>query len=234
MLRVNNIETYYGQVKALKGVSLHVGKGETVALLGANGAGKTTLLRAITGLNTVSTGQILLEDQDITNMRTYKITQLGVAMSPEGRQVFPNFSVRENLEAGAYSLNDDKMKKELMEEVYQQFPRLRERVNQPAGTLSGGEQQMLAMGRAMMSNPRILLLDEPSMGLAPKIVEQIFEIISLFKEQGRTILLVEQNAMASLRLADRGYIIETGRIVLEGDSTELLGNPEVKAKYLGT
>jgi branched-chain amino acid transport system ATP-binding protein len=233
ILQLEGVETYYGQVKALKGVSLYVDEGETVTLLGANGAGKTTLLRTITGLNKVSSGRVLFEGRDIGNMKPHHINHLGISMSPEGRQVFANFSVRENLEAGAYALKDSRLKAELMEMIFSEFPILRERIGQMAGTLSGGEQQMLAIGRALMSNPRILLLDEPSLGLAPIIVEQIFDILSRIKATGKTILLVEQNANAALKLADRGYILETGRISSGNSAAELISNDEVRNKYLG-
>jgi branched-chain amino acid transport system ATP-binding protein len=233
MLRAEKVVTHYGQVEALHEVSVHVEEGETLALLGSNGAGKTTLLRTITGLNRVSSGRILFRDQDISNMRPHSITSLGIAMAPEGRQVYPAFTVRENLEVGAYAVKDSKLKAQLLEQVLAEFPRLQERVKQPAGTLSGGEQQMLTIGRAMMSNPSILMLDEPSLGLAPRIVETIFKILARFKEMGRTILLVEQNARAALILASRGYILETGSIELEGPAEDLLHNDEVKVKYLG-
>jgi branched-chain amino acid transport system ATP-binding protein len=233
MLKVENVVTHYGQVKALHEVSLHVEEGETVALLGSNGAGKSTLLRTITGLNRVSSGRIRFRQKDIANLRPHKITKLGIAMAPEGRQVYPTLSVKENLEVGAYGLSDRPLKSRLMEEVLIEFPRLKERLRQPAGTLSGGEQQMLTMGRALMSNPSILLLDEPSLGLAPLLVETILKIIGHLKERGRTILLVEQNANAALGLASRGYILETGSMELEGASADLLRNDEVKAKYLG-
>jgi branched-chain amino acid transport system ATP-binding protein len=233
MLRLERVDTYYGEVKALREVSLHVEQGETLALLGSNGAGKSTLLRTITGLNRVSAGRVVFQERDIANMRPHKITALGIAMAPEGRQVFPAFTVRENLEVGAYGLSDRKLKDRLLQQILAEFPRLGERIAQPAGTLSGGEQQMLTIGRALMSDPSILMLDEPSLGLAPRIMETIFSILARFKEQGRTILLVEQNARAALGLASRGYILETGSIELEGSSQELLHNKEVKVKYLG-
>jgi len=233
MLRIEKVVTHYGQVEALHEVSVHVEEGETLALLGSNGAGKTTLLRTITGLNRVSSGRILFRDQDISNMRPHSITSLGIAMAPEGRQVFPAFSVKENLEVGAYALKDRAVKKQALDQVLAEFPRLQERIQQPAGTLSGGEQQMLTIGRALMSNPSILMLDEPSLGLAPRIVVTIFKILARFKEMGRTILLVEQNARAALTLASRGYILETGSIELEGRAEDLLHNDELKVKYLG-
>ena len=233
MLQVDRVATYYGQVKALHEVSLQVQEGETVALLGANGAGKTTLLRTITGLNAVASGRIVFQGREIANLAPHRITRMGIAMSPEGRQVYPHFSVRENLEVGAYCLKDAQLKRRLLTQVFEEFPVLKERSGQQAGTLSGGEQQMLTIGRALMSDPRIVLLDEPSLGLAPKIVERIFKIIRDIKERGRTILLVEQNARAALRLASRGYILETGSIELEGPAAELLQNSAVKAKYLG-
>ena len=233
MLRVENLVTHYGQVKALHGVSIYVGEGEAVALLGANGAGKSTLLRTITGLNVTSSGRIFFRDKEISNLAPHVITKLGIAMAPEGRQVFPTFSVKENLEVGAYCLKDAKWKQNLLEQVLEEFPVLKERAHQTAGTLSGGEQQMLTIGRALMSDPQIMLLDEPSLGLAPKIVERIFGILRRIKEKRRTILLVEQNANSALRLASRGYILETGTVALEGLSENLLQDSEVKAKYLG-
>lgn len=233
MLQVKDVVSFYGEVKALKGVSLQVQEGETVALLGANGAGKTTLLRVITGLNKVSEGEVIFKGKKIANKKPHEIVRMGVAMSPEGREVFPTFSVRENLEIGAYHTSNPKKKKELMEQVLSTFPVLKERINQSGGTLSGGEQQMLTIGRALMSDPDILLLDEPSLGLAPLIIEKIFEILEGLRKQGRTILLVEQNAYAALDISDRGYIIETGNIELEGLSVDLKKNEEVKSKYLG-
>jgi branched-chain amino acid transport system ATP-binding protein len=233
MLKIERVITHYGQVRALHGVSLHVEEGETLALLGSNGAGKSTLLRTVTGLNRVSSGRILFRGKEISNLRPHRITSLGIAMAPEGRQVFPTFSVGENLEVGAYAVKDRVLKKQALEQVLAEFPRLEERLHQPAGTLSGGEQQMLTIGRALMSNPSILMLDEPSLGLAPKIVEGIFKILGRLKELGRTILLVEQNARAALGFASRGYILETGKIELEGSSEDLLCNNEVKVKYLG-
>jgi branched-chain amino acid transport system ATP-binding protein len=233
MLSIEKVVTHYGQVKALHEVSLHMEEGETLALLGSNGAGKSTLLRTVTGLNRISSGRILFRGREISNLRPHTITGLGIAMAPEGRQVFPTFSVRENLEVGAYAVKDRALKKQALDQVLAEFPRLQERIEQPAGTLSGGEQQMLTIGRALMSNPSILMLDEPSLGLAPIIVEGIFKILGRLKELGRTILLVEQNARAALGLASRGYILETGRIELEGSSEDLLCNNEVKVKYLG-
>ncbi len=233
LLQVENIEVFYGQVKALKGVSLHVQEGETVALLGANGAGKTTLLRAITGLNKVASGKISFKGKEINNLRPNVITRMGVAMSPEGRQVFPQFSVKENLELGAYNINDSKKKNALIGQILDEFPILKERINQAAGTLSGGEQQVLAIGRALVSNPDIILLDEPSLGLAPIIIEQIFKMLVEIKNQGKTILIVEQNANATLKFADRAYILETGSITIEGSAADLRNNDAVKAKYLG-
>jgi len=233
MLTVEKVVTHYGQVEALHEVSLQVEEGETVALLGSNGAGKSTLLRTVTGLNRISSGRIVFQGKNISNLRPHKINKLGIAMAPEGRQVYPNLTVKENLEVGAYGLSDRRLKNRLLEEVVTEFPRLRERFNQSAGTLSGGEQQMLTIGRALMSNPSILLLDEPSLGLAPLIVANIFKMISHLKSLGRTILLVEQNARAALSLASRGYILETGRVELEGSSQGLLNNDEIKMKYLG-
>jgi len=237
MLRLVNVNSCYGLVHVLKNVSLHVGKGEIVTIIGANGAGKTTTLRAISGLQPVSDGQILFEGQVITNMPAQKHVAMGIAHVPEGRQIFAPMSVLDNLElAGlsAYRRFGRKQVKTDIGIIFERFPVLKDRQGQYAGTLSGGEQQMLAIAMALMSRPRLLLLDEPSMGLAPLIVKDIFQIIeNLRAENGLTVLLIEQNANAALKIADRGYVLETGRIVMEGDAEKLLSNPEVKRAYLG-
>jgi len=236
MLRVQSLSSYYGNIQALKGISIHVGYGEIVTLLGANGAGKTTLLNSICGLITSRKGNIFFKDQDIINLSAEKIVRLGISQVPEGRQLFGELSVLDNLMLGSYlhRRNGKKQMQKKLENVFNIFPILKERQKQPAGTLSGGEQQMLAIGRALMAEPELLLLDEPSMGLAPKIVNEIFEIIKRLRdEQGTTILLVEQNVRVALKIADRGYVLETGRAVLEGTTEELLENKEVKRAYLG-
>jgi branched-chain amino acid transport system ATP-binding protein len=233
MLKLENVHTYYGRIHALKGVSLRVDKGEIVTLIGSNGAGKTTTLNTISGILKPREGTIHLEDAQIDHMPAHKVTQLGLSQSPEGRKIFGRLSVKENLEMGAFNRTDANGIKGDYERVLELFPRLRERLKQPGGTLSGGEQQMLAMGRALMSRPRILLLDEPSMGLAPILVEQIFEIIQEINQQGTTILLVEQNAQAALHIAHRGYVMETGQIRLAGNAKTLLNDPQVVEAYLG-
>lgn len=236
MLRIQNLKSYYGRLQALRGVSLHVGKGEIVALIGANGAGKSTLLNTVAGLIEQSQGKILLDEKDIRGLAAEKIVKRGAVLVPEGRQLFAPMTVSDNLELGGYLRHKNGNKAELeqdMEMVYQLFPVLKERHSQLAGTLSGGEQQMLAIGRALMSRPRLMLLDEPSMGLAPKIAEEIFDTITGLKQQGVTILLVEQNARMALEIAERGYVIETGQIVVQGPSEELLRNREVERAYLG-
>ncbi len=233
MLTLKNIHTYYGNIHALKGISLTVAEGEIVTLIGSNGAGKTTTLNTISGLIELHSGEIILDGKRIDHLPTHKVSQLGVSQSPEGRKIFGRMTVRENLEMGAFNRNDKQGIQDDMERVLDLFPRLRERFKQPGGTLSGGEQQMLAIGRALMSRPRILSLDEPSMGLAPILVDQIFEIIRNINEQGTTILLIEQNAHVALSIASRGYVLETGQIVLEGPAGELLNSPEVKEAYLG-
>lgn len=232
MLEVEDLHVYYGEIHALKGISLRVAQGEIVALLGNNGAGKTTTLKTISGLLRPRTGQVLLEGRPIHQLPPHEIVARGVAQSPEGRKVFNRLTVTENLEMGAY-LRDDSAVREDIDRVFELFPRLRERRVQVAGTLSGGEQQMLAMGRALMARPRILLLDEPSMGLAPILVEQIFETVADINRQGTTILLVEQNAAIALSVAHRGYVLETGGIVLTGGAAELSEHPEVQRAYLG-
>lgn len=233
MLELKNIHTFYGHIHALKGISLTVEEGEIVTLIGSNGAGKTTTLRTISGLLTPREGEIWFEGQRIDGLPAHKITEMGIAHCPEGRKIFGRLTVRENLELGAFLRKDKDGIKEDFERVLNLFPRLRERLKQPGGTLSGGEQQMLAIGRALMSRPRILLLDEPSMGLAPILVQQIFDIIKEINEQGTTVLLVEQNARLALSIATRGYVLETGRIRLAGPAAELMDSEEVKAAYLG-
>ncbi len=233
MLTLENVSVNYGAIEALTGINLHVEQGEVVTLIGANGAGKTTTLRTITGLLEPKAGRVLYEGKQISGISTYKLVSMGIAMSPEGRGVFANLSVRENLEMGAFIRKDKKGIADDMEKGYTLFPRLKERQQQKAGTLSGGEQQMLAMARALMSRPRLLLLDEPSLGLAPLIVHTIFEAIERIRDEGATILLVEQNANAALHHSDRAYVLETGRIVMEGDSKKLAQDPKVKEAYLG-
>jgi branched-chain amino acid transport system ATP-binding protein len=233
MLTLDNVSVNYGAIEALTGISMHVDKGEVVTLIGANGAGKTTTLRTITGLLEPRAGKIVYEGNDIGGRPTHKLVARGISMSPEGRGVFANLSVRENLRMGAYLNNDKKGIASDMERVFTMFSRLKERESQKAGTLSGGEQQMLAIGRALMSNPRLLLLDEPSLGLAPLVVHTIFEAIDEIRSKGTTILLVEQNAHAALGHSDRAYVLETGRIVMEGSSKELAADPRIKEAYLG-
>ena len=232
MLEVNDINVYYGNIHAIKGVSFHVNEGEIISLIGANGAGKTTTLQTISGLLRSKTGSIKFMDQEISHLPAYKLPALGLAQVPEGRRVFLQMSVEENLELGAYTQSKGSIN-DTMALIYERFPRLKERRKQMAGTLSGGEQQMLAMGRAMMSHPKMLMLDEPSMGLAPLLVEEIFELIKLLNESGTTILLVEQNAQMALSIADRGYVLETGRIVSTSDAKELLNDDAVRKAYLG-
>lgn len=233
MLKLNCVNLFYNQIHALKDVSLSVQEGEMVALLGANGAGKTSTLRAISGMHAISSGAITYEGKDLAHVPGHLIIDLGIAHCPEGRQVFGRLSVKENLELGAFRRRDKAAVKQDQEWVYTLFPVLAQRSSQPAGTLSGGEQQMLAIGRALMSRPRLLLFDEPSLGLAPVIVEQIFQVIRQIKEQGRTVLLVEQNAYQALNIADRAYVLETGMVKLSGTSAELLSNEEIKRAYLG-
>ncbi len=234
LLELNDIHTYYGAIHALRGVSLSIEEGEIVTLIGANGAGKSTTLRTISGLLKPRQGQITLRGKQINGMRPHEIVGLGVCQSPEGRRVFARMSVHENLEMGAFSRRDTSAAlADDFERVYTLFPRLRERTAQQAGTLSGGEQQMLAIGRALMAAPKILLLDEPSMGLSPILVEQIFEIIRTINKQGTTVLLVEQNALMALGVANRGYILQTGEIVLTDDAAALARNPAVRDAYLG-
>ena len=232
ILKVEGINVYYGAIHAIKDISFEVNQGEIVTLIGANGAGKTTTLQTISGLLHTRTGSITFQGQNITNIRADKLVSRGLAQVPEGRRVFLQMSVQENLEMGAYTQPQAGVPKDL-EMVFELFPRLKERRNQVAGTLSGGEQQMLAMGRAMMSHPKLLMLDEPSMGLAPLLVEQIFEIIKNLNKQGSTILLVEQNAQMALSVAHRGYVLETGKNVTTGTGEELIRSPEIKKAYLG-
>ncbi|MEZ0536040.1 ABC transporter ATP-binding protein [Caldicellulosiruptoraceae bacterium PP1] len=233
MLKINSIDVYYGAIQALFSVSLEVNQGEIVTLIGANGAGKSTLLKSISGLVKIKNGSIEFEDEQIHQKTTMDIVKLGISQVPEGRRVFPEMSVYENLELGAFLRKDKENIKKDMNNVFERFPRLSERRNQLAGTLSGGEQQMLAIGRALMARPKLLLLDEPSMGLAPILVNEIFKIIKEINEQGTTILLIEQNANMALHIADKAYVIETGRIVLSGSAKEVASNPNVKKAYLG-
>ncbi|HEY0051089.1 MAG TPA: ABC transporter ATP-binding protein [Pyrinomonadaceae bacterium] len=233
MLTLENVSVNYGAIEALTDISLHVKQGEVVTLIGANGAGKTTTLRTITGLLEPKSGRVVYEGKEINGMATHRLVPMGMVMSPEGRGVFANLSVRENLEMGAYIRNDKAGIAKDMERGFTMFPRLKEREQQKAGTLSGGEQQMLAMARALMSRPRLLLLDEPSLGLAPLVVHTIFQAIEEIRSEGTTILLVEQNANAALRHSDRAYVLETGRIIMEGDSKTLANDPRVKEAYLG-
>ena len=233
MLEVKNLEVYYGVIQAIKGISFEVNEGEVIALIGANGAGKTTTLQTITGMLQPKAGEIIFEGKDISKIPGHKIVSMGMAHVPEGRRVFAELSVYENLKLGAYTRKDKKEIEETLARVYKSFPRLEERKNQLAGTLSGGEQQMLAMGRALMSKPRIILMDEPSMGLSPIFVNEIFDIIQKVSAGGTTVLLVEQNAKKALSIADRGYVLETGKIVLEGKASELLNDESVKKAYLG-
>lgn len=234
LLEINDLHVSYGKIKAIKGISLHVGAGEIVTLVGANGAGKTTLLKTISGILTPANGSINYDGNPLTDIKPFERVIAGVCQAPEGRGIFPGMTVLENLEMGKFSRPDAKSENEEdLEMVYQLFPRLKERITQMGGTLSGGEQQMLAIGRALMSRPRLLLLDEPSMGLAPMFIAQIFEIIKEIKKQGVTILLVEQNAAKALAIADRAYVLETGNISMEGTGAQLLNDPAVRAAYLG-
>ena len=233
LLEVQDIQVYYGMIQALKGVSFSVNEGEVIALIGANGAGKTTTLHTVTGLLRAKSGHIIYDGQDITKVPPHKIVTMGMAHVPEGRRVFAELSVYENLKLGAYTRKDKKEIEETLARVYKSFPRLEERKNQLAGTLSGGEQQMHAMGRALMSKPKIILMDEPSMGLSPILVEEIFHIIREISAGGTTVLLVEQNAKKALAIADRAYVLETGNIVLSGDAKEMMNNDSIKKAYLG-
>lgn len=233
MLTIEKLNVHYGAIHAVRDVSLEVKEGEIVSLIGSNGAGKSTILQTVTGLKKASSGNVRFEEQDLLKTLGYKIVSLGLAHVPEGRRVFANLTVEENLEMGAFLSNDKAKIEHLVEDVFNRFPRLKERRSQYAGTLSGGEQQMLAIGRALMSKPRMLVLDEPSMGLSPLLVNSIFEIIEEVNKQGMTILLVEQNAKRALSIANRAYVLETGKIVLEGDAKDLLDHEDVKRAYLG-
>jgi len=233
MLQVNDLHTYYGNIKALRGVSFHVEKGEILSFIGANGAGKSTLMNTLSGTLKPKSGQILFEGEDITKLSPRDRVKKGIILAPEGRQIFPKFTVEENLLMGAYTVNDKELNKRNYEKVFELFPQIKDRQKQIAGTLSGGEQQMLAIGRALMSDPKILMLDEPSLGLSPILVEQIFDLINEINNQGTTILLVEQNAMAALEISDRAYALETGEITIEGTGKELLHNDLIRKSYLG-
>lgn len=233
LLTVENLEVFYGSIQALKGISFTVNAGEIVSLIGANGAGKTTTLRAISGLVSIQSGAVTFDGQSLNNVPTFKRINLGIAQSPEGRGVFPQMSIYENLEMGAYTKSNRSEINSDLEMVYELFPRLKERRAQMAGTLSGGEQQMLAISRALMCRPKMLLLDEPSLGLAPIIVAQIFEIVKKLNKEGMTVLLVEQNARMALKISHRGYVLETGKIVMEDSAESLLNNDEVRKAYLG-
>ena len=233
MLTVKNLKVNYGMIQAIKGVSFSVEEGEVIALIGANGAGKTTTLHTVTGLLSPKKGKVIFQGKDITKVPAHKIVSMGMAHVPEGRRVFAELSVYENLKMGAYTRTDKAEIEESLKSVYKRFPRLEERKNQMAGTLSGGEQQMLAMGRALMSKPSIILMDEPSMGLSPILVNEIFDIIRSVSESGTTVLLVEQNAKKALSIADRAYVLETGNITLEGNAKDLLEDDSIKKAYLG-
>lgn len=233
LLEIKDLEVNYGVIKAIKGVSFDVNKGEIIALIGANGAGKTTILHTITGLIQAKKGSIVFDGKELTKTPPHKIVSMGMAHVPEGRRIFQQLSVLENLKLGAYTRKDKSEIASTLKMVYERFPRLEERKNQVAGTLSGGEQQMLAMGRALMSKPRIILMDEPSMGLSPLLVSEIFDIIKVINESGTTVLLVEQNAKKALSIADRAYVLETGKITLSGDAKDLINDESVKKAYLG-
>ena len=233
MLEVKDLQVYYGVIQALKGISFHVNQGEVIALIGANGAGKTTTLQTLTGILSPKSGSIVFEGKDLTRTPAHKIVEMGMAHVPEGRRVFADMSVYENLLLGAYTRKDNAEIAESLTSVYKRFPRLEERKGQRAGTLSGGEQQMLAMGRALMSRPRIILMDEPSMGLSPIFVNEIFDIIREVSESGTTVLLVEQNAKKALSIADRAYVLETGSITMDGKAEDLLNDEAVQKAYLG-
>lgn len=233
LLQVTDLEVYYGVIKALKGISFHVNHGEIVSLIGANGAGKTTTLHTITGLIHPKHGSIVYNGQDLTKVPAHKIVSLGLAHVPEGRRIFQNLSVYDNLLLGAYTQTDKAKVSQQMEQVFEQFPRLKERRKQLAGTLSGGEQQMLAMGRALLSDPEMIVMDEPSMGLSPLLVSEIFEIIQSFRKAGKTVLLVEQNAKKAMTISDRVYVLETGSIATEGNAADLINDERIKKAYLG-
>ncbi len=233
MLEIKDVQVHYGMIQAIKGISFDVEQGEIVALIGANGAGKTTILHTISGLISPTTGSILFEGTDITKIQPHKIVGMGMAHVPEGRRVFSDMTVLQNLKMGAYTRNDAAESAETLKMIYKHFPRLEERKNQRAGTLSGGEQQMLAMGRALMSKPKLILMDEPSMGLSPLLVKEVFKIIEFCHEEGITILLVEQNAKMALGIADRAYVLETGQITMSGKASDLMEDEAVKKAYLG-
>ncbi len=232
MLKIINLAAAYGSIPALRGISLTVSTGQIVALIGANGAGKTTIMRTITGIHRPQAGKIIFANHEIQDLPTPEIMRRGLALSPEGRRIFPNLTVRENLVLGGYHSPEPRLRRDLAS-IFQLFPRLEERLQQRAGTLSGGEQQMLALGRALMSRPQMLLLDEPSLGLAPLLAQEVFKTLAQINRRGTTILLVEQNAAAALRLAHYGYVLETGRIIFEGPGQDLLHHPKVKSAYLG-
>ena len=234
MLKIENLVVNYGAIKAIKGINVEVKKGEIVTLIGANGAGKSTILRAVSSILKPASGKIILDGKDIIGKPPHKIVELGISQAPEGRMIFSNLTVQENLDMGAYTRNDKENIKEDLELIFKLFPRLQERLKQPGGTLSGGEQQMLAISRALMSKPKLLLLDEPSLGIAPILVKQIFEKIKALKEvTGLTILLVEQNANLALSISNYAYVLETGNIILEGEAKELASNPDIRKAYLG-
>lgn len=233
MLQIKDLQVYYGVIQAIKGISFEVNEGEIIALIGANGAGKTTILHTVSGLIPAKTGSVEFEGKELTKTAPHKIVQMGMAHVPEGRRVFQELTVFENLKLGAYTRKDKAEIEQSLKMVYERFPRLEERKKQVAGTLSGGEQQMLAMGRALMSKPKIILMDEPSMGLSPLLVSEIFDIIKSINESGTTVLLVEQNAKKALSIADRAYVLETGNIVLEGAAKDLMNDDSIKKAYLG-
>lgn len=233
ILQVENLEVYYGVIQALKGISFHVNRGEIVSLIGANGAGKTTTLHTVTGLLRAKRGSILYQGKELTHIPPHKIVSLGLAHVPEGRRIFQNLSVYDNLLLGSYTQTDKAKVAKMMEQVFEQFPRLKERKRQLAGTLSGGEQQMLAMGRALLSDPDMIVMDEPSMGLSPLLVSEVFEIIKGFREAGKTVLLVEQNAKKAMMVSDRVYVLETGAITTEGMAADLINDERIKKAYLG-
>ncbi|MBR3869321.1 MAG: ABC transporter ATP-binding protein [Clostridia bacterium] len=233
MLEVRDLNVFFGVIQAIKNISFDVNQGEVVALIGANGAGKTTTLHTVTGLLPAASGKITLDGKDLAKVPAHKIVSMGMAHVPEGRRVFASLSVYDNLKLGAFTRKDKKEIEDSLEMVFESFPRLKERRNQVAGTLSGGEQQMLAMGRALMSKPRIILMDEPSMGLSPLYVTEIFEIIKKIKSEGTTVLLVEQNANMALQVADRAYVLETGKIIMDGNASDLMNDERVRKAYLG-
>ena len=233
LLKVENLEVYYGVIKALKGISFHVNKGEIISLIGANGAGKTTTLHTVTGLIRPKHGSVIYDGHELTKIAPHKIVSLGLSHVPEGRRIFQDLSVYDNLLLGAYVRKDKKKIEEDMDRVFEQFPRLKERRRQMAGTLSGGEQQMLAMGRALLSDPEMIVMDEPSMGLSPLLVSEIFDIIRSFREAGKTVLLVEQNAKKAMTVSDRVYVLETGMITTEGNAADLINDERIKKAYLG-